>query len=532
MKRRRGTASIAANPVLIGAVTTLVVLVAVFLAYNANKGLPFVPTRELKVNFANGSNVVPGDEVRSGGFLIGSVDSLRPVRLPDGQVAAQLTLRLKKRYGDVPIDSRATILQKSALGLKYVALRKGRSPVDFADGGTMPASQTHVRVQFDDVFKINDAPTRAATRNDLVAFGGALAGRGAALSQVISQLPPLLTHLEAVAAFLADPATHLTSFFDELDRAADIAAPVSGRLAHLFTAMATTFGAISRHPADLQATIQKTPATLAEGIRDLPAQRPFLRDLTTLATPLTQASLELRQALPQIDPALETGTPVLRRSPPFNRRLSGTFTALDNLSNRPGTNQALRALRATVGTLQPQIRYLGPYITVCNDWDYWFTLLAEQFTADFGNAGGQRGSLDLAQNLQTNSLGVMGATAPVNGGPGALPIAGSEVLHAQPYGAAINADGTADCEAEQHGYPTRLNAYLPPKFQTVLEPHTPGSQGPDYLNLDGYPDGKRTLGPARVPKGETYTRTPQTGPAIPLGPVGGPTRQPTQGKTR
>ena len=50
MKRaRRSNASIVANPVLIGAVTTLVLVVAVFLAYNANNGLPFVPTRELNV---------------------------------------------------------------------------------------------------------------------------------------------------------------------------------------------------------------------------------------------------------------------------------------------------------------------------------------------------------------------------------------------------------------------------------------------------------------------------------------------------
>jgi hypothetical protein len=44
MSRRN---SIAANPVLIGAATTLVVIVAVFLAYNANNGLPFVPTYAL-----------------------------------------------------------------------------------------------------------------------------------------------------------------------------------------------------------------------------------------------------------------------------------------------------------------------------------------------------------------------------------------------------------------------------------------------------------------------------------------------------
>ena len=43
---RRST-SVAANPVLIGAATVLVVIVAVFLAYNANNGLPFVPTYQL-----------------------------------------------------------------------------------------------------------------------------------------------------------------------------------------------------------------------------------------------------------------------------------------------------------------------------------------------------------------------------------------------------------------------------------------------------------------------------------------------------
>src|SRR5207245_9772271 len=68
---RRPTASFVANPVLVGAVTTLVVTVAVFLAYNANHGLPFVPTPELKVQLSNGSNLAAGNEVRAGGFRSG-----------------------------------------------------------------------------------------------------------------------------------------------------------------------------------------------------------------------------------------------------------------------------------------------------------------------------------------------------------------------------------------------------------------------------------------------------------------------------
>ena len=48
MTRRRGTASLVASPVLVGAVTVLISIIAVFIAYNANKGLPFVPTYDLK----------------------------------------------------------------------------------------------------------------------------------------------------------------------------------------------------------------------------------------------------------------------------------------------------------------------------------------------------------------------------------------------------------------------------------------------------------------------------------------------------
>ena len=40
--RGRGT-TLASNPVMVGAITVLIVILAVFLAYNANQGLPFVP---------------------------------------------------------------------------------------------------------------------------------------------------------------------------------------------------------------------------------------------------------------------------------------------------------------------------------------------------------------------------------------------------------------------------------------------------------------------------------------------------------
>ncbi len=52
----------------------LVVIVAVFLAYNANEGLPFVPTYELKAEVPSAANLVGGNEVRIGGARVGVVD--------------------------------------------------------------------------------------------------------------------------------------------------------------------------------------------------------------------------------------------------------------------------------------------------------------------------------------------------------------------------------------------------------------------------------------------------------------------------
>ena len=48
-RNRNRFGSLTASPTMIGAVTTLVVVVAVFLAYNANSGLPFVPVYRVSV---------------------------------------------------------------------------------------------------------------------------------------------------------------------------------------------------------------------------------------------------------------------------------------------------------------------------------------------------------------------------------------------------------------------------------------------------------------------------------------------------
>ena len=126
MTRSRRKAALAGSPVLIGAATVLVALVAVFIAYNANSGLPFVPTYELEAELPSGAKLVKGNEVRVGGFRVGVVDDIsrRSSRWRASRAAAVARLKLDKKVEPLAVDSTLRVRPRSALGLKYIELAR------------------------------------------------------------------------------------------------------------------------------------------------------------------------------------------------------------------------------------------------------------------------------------------------------------------------------------------------------------------------------------------------------------------------
>src|SRR6478609_514972 len=120
MRRQSPLQAFASSPTMVGAITTLIVIVAVFLAYNANNGLPFVPVYRVSVIVPNASRLVQNNEVRIGGARVGVVESIEPVRLPvaddspdgdnsangdTGGVVAKLNLKLDKSASPIPENS-------------------------------------------------------------------------------------------------------------------------------------------------------------------------------------------------------------------------------------------------------------------------------------------------------------------------------------------------------------------------------------------------------------------------------------------
>jgi ABC-type transporter Mla subunit MlaD len=488
-----------ANPVLIGAVTVLVAIVAVFLAYNANNGLPFVPTRELKVDFPTGAALVPGNDVEQGSYRVGLISDMHPV-VVHGKVVAQATLQLSQSNGQVPVDSTATIRPRSALGLKYVDLNFGHSRHYFADGGTMLLSHTTVPVQFDDINTMFDAKTRPAVQKDLAGYGDVLAARGSSLNDTIASLPALFGHLRPVAQYLSDPHTGLTRFLGALNGFFSTISPVAQTNSRLFTDQATTFAAISHSPVDLENTIKFSPPTLDVSTASLKVQRPFLADLTRFASYMAPATLALRRALPNVNPALAAGIKVLPRTPAMNHEFEGVLNSLGDLTRDPNTNVAVNGLGATVNTLNPTLRYLGPYVTACNAFNYMFVELAD-LVSEQTRFGMAQPALIMFANQQTDSVGSLPAAQPADG-KDVPPSQTPEYLHGPNYGAAVDNSGQADCEVTQRGYPTALNHDDPQHRNLDTDPHTPGLQGPFWTGL------------SRVPPGQTYTRNPNTGPQL------------------
>ena len=205
------------------------------------------------------------------------------------------------------------------LGLKYLEIQPGQSGRVFADGATMPLSQSNVPVQFDDINKMFDAKSRPAIQKDLAGYGNVLTARGSALNDTIASLPSLFGHLQPVAHYLADPHTQLTRFLVALNGFMSTVSPVARVNAALFRDQATTFEAISRDPQALADTIRESPPTLDVSTASLKVQQPLLVDLTTFNRDLQPATQALEQALPNVNPALAAGIRVLPRTPQVNR---------------------------------------------------------------------------------------------------------------------------------------------------------------------------------------------------------------------
>jgi virulence factor Mce-like protein len=493
MTGRGRVGSLAASPTMVGAITTLIIIVAVFLAYNANNGLPFVPTYRISAEICDAARLGPNNEVRIGGNRVGVVESIDTVAAPpnsgcqtasgsSASTVAKLNLKLDKSAQPIPADSTIRVRYRSSFGLKYLEITRGTSSTGLPAAATLPLSQSQQQVEFDDVYNTFDTATRENSRRVLQGFGDAFAARGASLNEAITALNPLCANLRPVSQALSDPTTQLVRFFPELADAARIVAPVAVDNAQQFTNGAIAFGAISSDPQALRDTISNGPPALEAGIRDFPVIQPFLADFAEFSRLLRPGVRDLRASLPVLNQAVSLGANVLPRTVPMNNDLKSVMVSLNGLVADPSTLTSLTRLGDTFNLVQDAGGKIVPYQTVCDYWNYWMTYLTGHFELPTPFGYGERvippaiagASMpnSLPRNPMDNYSGGQGdgrfssnpvlvaaadrglfspVNSPVGGSPPSYQNNAIPILHGNPYGPS-GTESAPNCQAGQTGY--------------------------------------------------------------------------------
>lgn len=366
MIRRRS--SLAASPVLIGAATALVAIVAVVLAYNANTGLPFVRTYDVKITLRDAQRLTTGADARLGGARVGQVVAIRPREDRSGRAVAEVTLRLDQVIAPLPADSTVLVRSRSALGAKFVEITKGTGTRTLPAGGTLPVEQAvEEPVDPDQISAIYDARTRRAFRGGVREFGNAFAGRGQDVNDLLETLPETFERLAPVTQNLADPRTGLGDTIGASAQLAGEVAPVAETQAPFLAQLDTTFTALAgvARPG-FQDVLESGVRVQRRLAVDLPVVKPFVRRTGRLMDRLEPAVAAVGDASPSVAAALQRGAELNPRLPELARRLDGASRSIRRLAGDPLVLPAIGAAGRTVDRASVLLTALTPTQVRCH----------------------------------------------------------------------------------------------------------------------------------------------------------------------
>jgi ABC-type transporter Mla subunit MlaD len=435
------------NPVLVGALTVLVTIVAVTLAYNATNGLPFVPTYQLHVQIADAEELTHGDDVTMGGARVGVVTSVVPTRTAAGRPIALMNLNLYKSIQPLPVDSTFTVRLKGAIGLKYLAISLGTARHGFSDGATVPLSRSGTEIDFDQVLSMFTPPTRTGVQASTIGFGNALAGRGDSLNDAFGALVPLLGDLAPVTRNLASTRSDLAGFFRGLDSYASALVPVAATQATLLGNLDTTFRALAGVAVpSLQNTIALTPPAFSAAISGGPVIEPFLTDTAGLLHDLRPGAATLPASAPVLTDAFDAGTRNLPGTAGLDRRTVALSRRLDSYGQTPAVQQGLDRLTLTLSSLGPPLAFLTPVQSSCN----YVTLFLRNISSLLSEHVSQGTLLRFVQIAITDEPGYESepSSVPFTGAAGDA----SGPLHVNPYPYTDSPGQPAACAAGNESY--------------------------------------------------------------------------------
>jgi virulence factor Mce-like protein len=359
------------NEVLVGTLFLMILGAAVWISYNASRGIPFLAAYRISVDVPDAQELVTSDQVRIGGARVGLVTRVRAITRGGGRPAfARIDVALDPDSAELPVDSHARVQAGSILGGKYLALYPGRSTKGIPDGGILSLGHARRVTDISQALRVFDRRSTAGVRGTVNEVGIGLSARGADLNETIGAARRLAAPLDRVLAVLADPSTNLKGFVDGAAATVGALAAVGPQLGGVVDGGEVTLAALNAAGPRLARTLDLLPPTETLGTSTLRRLEPVVASASATTHALEPDVRLLPAATRQLANALELGTSALRQR--THGLLDPAIASFDRLTRDPATTGTIRGLAATVAAAKPTLRVLYPEQVTCNAFGAFF----------------------------------------------------------------------------------------------------------------------------------------------------------------
>ncbi|MEV4420510.1 MlaD family protein [Patulibacter sp. NPDC049589] len=302
----------------------------------------------MHVTFDEGAQLVTESDVRISGVPVGKVKSIDTNRRTG---RSDVVLEIRPRFAPVPRDTRATLRSKTLLGETYVELSPGTATgPKVPDGGALAAGRVSEAVDFDEVLRTFDAPTRRALQEGIQSSASALQGRGADLSAAIGTLSPFSQDGSTLLRVLDDHEQAVSRLVRDGGVAVGALSARRGELAGLITDADRLLTITDRRAASLRTGVQALAPFERQARRTVERVARFQRKADPLVARLAPVAQELSPTL----------TDLQRLSPD----LRALFADLDPLVD--ASRAGIPAIQRTTDALRPALQQLEPLLRQTN----------------------------------------------------------------------------------------------------------------------------------------------------------------------
>jgi ABC-type transporter Mla subunit MlaD len=304
------------------------------------------------INVSDGESIVPGQDVRIAGSVVGTVSSVAP--LARGR-AVRIGLTIDAQAWPLRRGTTVDLRWGGTVSFlnRYIAIQMGPGgAAPIADNATIPARQVAIPTEFDQLIGTFDRPTRRSLKAFLDNAGAALWASRAPLRSSLQVAPAAVGNASAALSDLhasdADLSTLVGSTANVV-AALHQANPGLGRLiadtgttlnatARASTALQSTLGELPRTLTQTDTTAAMATATLTAADRLLARLAPGVAQLQQLPDPLNQLLSSLISIGPDATATLSTAardTPAITQ---FVNRTTVVMPTVDGVAQQATTS--------------------------------------------------------------------------------------------------------------------------------------------------------------------------------------------------